>query len=293
MKNYKEIIQDKNNIVVRGITNFELKDVFDCGQAFRWRETEHGSYIGVAHKRVIEVAKKENDLIIYDCSVKEFEETWNRYLDLDRDYGAIIDSLQNDEVLCTASKFGKGVRILKQESFEILISFIISANNQIPRIKKSIDRISRRWGRKILYKGEEYYTFPTVEEMREAEIEDIEQCGVGFRAKYIYAAIQKVMDDETILKRIEALDDDMCHKELMEFKGVGPKVADCIMLFSMAKYSAFPVDVWIKRAMMYFYDASDMSLPKMRKFAREKFGNLAGFAQQYLFYYARENNIKI
>ncbi|WBW98566.1 DNA-3-methyladenine glycosylase family protein [Oceanirhabdus sp. W0125-5] len=291
MSSYSKIEISGPDIIIKDIQNFELRDIFDCGQAFRWNKTESGSYIGVAFGRVLEVRKRENDVIFYDCSMEEFNNTWIEYFDLERDYSKIIEELSVDETLKMACDFGKGMRLLQQEPFELTISFIISANNQIPRIKRSIERISERWGRKIYYKGNEYYAFPTVDELREAGIEELEQCGVGFRAKYIYETIQRVLSDKDILNRIKSLDDDGCHKELMEFKGIGPKVADCIMLFSMQKYSAFPVDVWVKRAMQHFYVAPDVTLPKIRKYGREKFGELGGFAQQYLFYYARENNI--
>ncbi|MCM1990154.1 DNA-3-methyladenine glycosylase family protein [Oceanirhabdus seepicola] len=291
MSTYREIEINGEDIIIKEVQNFDLKDIFDCGQAFRWNKTESGSYIGVAFDRVMEVKKRGNDVILYDCSMEEFNKTWREYFDIDRDYSEIIEKLRVDETLKMACEFGNGIRILQQDPFELTISFIISANNQIPRIKKSIERISERWGRKIYYKGNEYFTFPTIDELKEAEVQDLEQCGVGFRAKYIYETIQKVLIDKEILNTIKAFEDDECHKGLVEFKGIGPKVADCIMLFSMGKYSAFPVDVWVKRAMMHFYVAPDVTLPKIRKFGRDKFGNLAGFAQQYLFYYARENNI--
>ncbi len=175
----------------------------------------------------------------------------------------------------------------------MLISFIISANNRIPMIKRAIENISKAFGKSIKYKGNTYYAFPTLEEFRRATVEDIEALGVGFRAKYIYKALEDLSSGTYDLNAVKQSDDDGCHEGLKNFNGVGPKVADCIMLFSMGKYSAFPVDVWVKRAMQFFYVAPDVSLPKIRQFAREKFGSLSGFAQQYLFYYARENNIKI
>jgi len=291
MNNYRKIEVSGEDIIIKEVENFELKDIFDCGQAFRWNKTESGSYIGVAFGRVLEVKKSENNVIIYDCSMEEFNNTWREYFDIDRDYSEIIEKLRVDETLEMACEFGKGIRILQQEPLELTISFIISANNQIPRIKKSIERISERWGRTIYYKGNEYIAFPTIDQLKEAQVQELEQCGVGFRAKYIYETIQKVLNDKEILNTIKSFEDDECHKGLMEFKGIGPKVADCIMLFSMGKHSAFPVDVWVKRAMMHFYVAPDVTLAKIRRFGRDKFGDLAGFAQQYLFYYARENNI--
>jgi N-glycosylase/DNA lyase len=225
---------------------------------------------------------------------------WLDYFDLKRNYENIKEILSKDELLKQSVEFGHGIRILQQQAFELVISFIISANNRIPMIKRAIDNISKRWGKEIEYKGKTYYTFPTVEDFAKVSMEEIESCGVGFRAKYIADTVEKIYKSmseeykqEYDLNFIKAQSDDGCHEALQVFNGIGPKVADCVMLFSMNKYSAFPVDVWVKRAMQHFYLAPDVSLKKIRDFGRNKFGELSGFAQQYLFYYARENNISV
>lgn len=288
---YVEELNDK--IIIKNVRNFELADVFDCGQCFRWSQQENGNYIGVAMGKVIEIEKNGEDIIIYNTDEREFKDIWAEYFDLYRDYGTIKDILKKDPTLEKAVEFGEGIRILKQEPFEILISFIISANNRIPMIKRAINNISKKYGEKIEYKGEKYYTFPTIEKLHEDNIEELEECGVGFRAKYIVDTVEKLYKGDMNLEEIKKLNDDKCHEEIQKFSGVGPKVGDCVMLFSMQKYSAFPVDVWVKRAMHYFYLAPDVSLKKIREFAREKFQEFSGFAQQYLFYYARENKIDI
>jgi N-glycosylase/DNA lyase len=167
-------------------------------------------------------------------------------------------------------------------------------------IKRAIDNISKKWGKELEYNGKEYYAFPTVEELYSASMEELEACGTGFRAKYIADTVEKIYksqmeeyQEQYDLEWIKNQSDDGCHAALQVFNGIGPKVSDCIMLFSMSKYSAFPVDVWVKRAMQHFYLAPDVSLKKIRDFGRNKFGELSGFAQQYLFYYARENNINV
>ena len=160
-------------------------------------------------------------------------------------------------------------------------------------IKRAINNLSEKWGKTIEYKGKTYYAFPNIEDLEKASLEEIATCGLGFRSKYVRDTVHRIYTGEVSLETIKAEKDDTCHEELQKLNGIGPKVSDCIMLFSMQKYSAFPVDVWVKRAMQFFYLAPDVSLPKIREFARDKFKNLAGFAQQYLFYYARENNIKI
>ncbi|MGL4731431.1 MAG: DNA-3-methyladenine glycosylase family protein [Clostridium sp.] len=288
---FKEVIEIENAVVLKDVKNFELKDIFDCGQCFRWNKTKENTYIGVAYNRVIEVEKNGEDVIIHNSNLEDFNKIWCEYFDLSRDYTEIKNELRKDPILLESVEFGAGIRILKQEPFEILISFITSANNRIPMIKRAINNISKAYGNEIKYKGETYYSFPTVDELKDVKLDEIENMGVGFRAKYIVDAIEKVYNNVYDLNEIKSLDDDDCHEGLKQFNGVGPKVADCIMLFSMQKYSSFPVDVWVKRAMQHFYLAPDVSLPKIRIFARDKFKNLAGFAQQYLFYYARENKI--
>ena len=280
-------------VKIINVKNFELYDVFECGQCFRWEKSESGSYIGVAFGKVIEVNKIDNDLLIYNTNEEEFNSLWLDYFDLNRNYDEIKNSLSSDPILKEAIDFGAGIRLLKQEPFEMLISFIISSNNRIPMIRRAINKISEKYGKEIKYKEKVYYGFPSVTELSKATIEELESCSVGFRAKYIKNTCEAVNNEKGLLNNIKSCDDDNCHEKLLDFMGVGPKVADCIMLFSMAKYSAFPVDVWVKRAMMHFYVAPDVSLKKIRDFGRNKFGSLSGFAQQYLFFYARENDIKI
>ena len=301
---FKEVIQlDDNSIMIKGVKNFNIKQILECGQCFRWEKISDTNYIIVSNRRVIEVVQNCDDVIIYNTNLKDFEDIWREYFDLDRDYSKIKEELSKDELLSKSVDFGYGIRILNQEPFEILISFIVSARNSIPAIMKTIKKISERWGDELHYKGNTYYAFPTPEQVKEATLDEIKETGASFRSKYILDTIARVNealenpDNEELkiydLDYIKSLDADECHLALQKFMGVGAKVADCIMLFSMAKHSAFPVDVWIKRAMIHFYLAPDVSLNKIRVFGRDKFGELSGLAQQYLFYYARENNIKV
>lgn len=293
----------KDGIVIKDVRNFELPHIFDCGQCFRWKREENGNYIGVALGKVIEVEKRNNDVLLYNTSQKDFKEIWADYFDLYRDYDEIKNILGKDPILKKAVEFGRGIRLLKQDPFELIISFIISANNRIPMIKKAIKNISEKWGEPIEYKEKTYYSFPKLDRLKEASLEELASCGTGFRNKYIVDTVQKIYcngtegqqnyDESYDIHWIRMQEAEVCHRELQKFMGIGPKVADCIMLFSMQKYSAFPVDVWVKRAMNHFYLAPDVSLKKIRDFGIDKFGQLSGFAQQYLFYYARENSIKI
>lgn len=288
-----QIKEVENGIILEGLEDFEPAHVFDCGQCFRWLRQEDGSYTGVAMDRVINVSKEGDSIHIDNTSLEDFENIWYEYFDLDRDYGALKKKLAKmDENLKKAVEFGPGIRILKQDGWEMLISFIISSNNRIPMIQRAINNISERYGRKIgTYRGKDYYAFPSPEELSKASIEDLRDCKTGFRDKYIYYTTRAVLDENIDLKALVDIDHDSCHKELLKFKGVGAKVADCIALFGMRKYQSFPVDVWVKRVMQEFYGAEDMSLPKMRQFGMDLFGQDAGFAQQYLFYYVRELEI--
>ena len=288
------IIEKDNQIILEGISeDFEPKHVFECGQCFRWLREDDGSYTGVVQGKVINV-KKENDLIIFDNTNKEdFENIWFNYFDLGRNYGEIKKKLKViDEYLEKATEFGQGIRILQQDGWEMLISFIISANNRIPMIQRAINNLSERYGKFIdEYRGKKYYAFPTPEELSKVSVEDIRACQTGFRDKYIKSVVDYVNENNEDVLSYRKLDTSECIKELVKFNGVGPKVADCIALFGMQKYDTFPVDVWVKRVMEEFYVEDNLSLPKIRKFALDKFGDLAGFAQQYLFYYARELGI--
>ena len=174
----------------------------------------------------------------------------------------------------------------------MLISFIISSNNRIPMIQRAINNLSKNFGTHIgEYRGQDYYAFPTPEQLNKASQEEIRACSTGFRDKYIKSTTQTVNDENINVLDYRNLSTEECLKQLREFNGVGPKVGDCIALFGMQKYDTFPVDVWVKRVMQEFYVDEDLSLTKIRKFGIEKFGELSGFAQQYLFYYARELGI--
>lgn len=289
------IVIENGKVILEGVRNFNIKQILECGQCFRWEKVGELNYIGVAHGRVIEVIQENDKVTILNTNEEDFNNIWLDYFDLKRDYSEIKRGLEHDDILGKSVEYGYGIRLLNQEHFELLISFIISARNSIPSIMKTIKKISQKWGTPIEYKGNTYYTFPTPEQLKDATEEEIKETGASFRSKYIVDTIAKVNDSsyDFDLDRISKLNADECHTALQNFKGVGSKVADCIMLFSMRKYSAFPVDVWVKRAMIFFYGAEDASLNKIRIFARDKFGELAGFAQQYLFYYARENKIKV
>lgn len=268
-------------------TDFELAHIFECGQCFRWKKQSDGSYIGVIKNGVVSVAKND-DKIEINSSIDEKDLIYN-YFDLNTNYSEIKSILsKNDTNIAEALKYGYGIRILNQDPWEMLISFIISAANNIPRISKTIENISKAYGKKVCFENEEYYLFPTPEELSKASMQDLRELNLGFRDKYVYNATQLVLNGEVDLEKIALLEYKKAKKELTKIPGVGEKVADCILLFSMKRKESFPVDTWIKKVMSELYlDSKDIK--KISEYAENKFGKYAGIAQQYLFYWRREN----
>ena len=287
------IIEEDNKIIIKNIEDFEPKHIFECGQAFRWYVEEDGSYTNIHYGRVLNVKKEGEDLIFSNINRSEFQNIWYNYFDLGTDYGEIKRELSKDPILEEAIKFGEGIRILNQEPFETIISFIISANNQIPRIRKSIELISQNYGQVIgTYNGKEYFLFPNAEILANVDEKELEEKSkVGYRAKYIKNTAKMINEKEIDIHQLTSLSTKEAKEILMKLPGVGPKVSDCVLLFAFNKNDAFPVDVWVKRVMEYFYLKKDTKLKDISKYAYEKFGDLSGFAQQYLFYYAREQGI--
>lgn len=278
----------EKGLYIENAKDFIPKHIFECGQCFRWNEKEDGSYIGVIYSKVLRVYK-EGTSVFFEGAKEEDRSLLEDYFDLGKDYGEIKEFLsKDDEVLEEAVKCGEGIRILNQEPFETTISFIISARNSIPVIKKTVEKISKKYGNKILFNGEEYYSFPTPESLGEATEEELRKLGCSFRSPYIVETTKDILNGKVNLEKLKEVSTNSASNELVKLKGVGIKVADCIMLFSLRKSDAFPVDVWIQRIMEHFYITEKTSLKKMREIARDKFNENAGIAQQYLFYYARE-----
>lgn len=287
------IIEKNNQIIIKDIKDFHPKHIFECGQAFRWHVEEDGSYTAIHKGKIINVKKDGEDIIFSNTNMNDFEKVWYDYFDLGRDYGRIKEELSKDPILKEAIKFGEGIRILNQDPFETTISFIISANNQIPRIKKSIELITENYGESIgFYRDREYFSFPSPEILAQADEKELEdKCRVGYRAKYIVNASNMINNKEVNLDNLPQLTSEEAKKELMKLPGVGPKVSNCILLFSLNKNEAFPVDVWVKRVMEELYFKEEARIKRISDYAEENFGSLGGFAQQYLFYYARELGI--
>lgn len=285
---------ENKKIVLPQNDSFKISETLECGQCFRFEKIGDEKYTVVAFGKVILLEENEDRTVtIYGADEKDYKEIWEDYFDFRRDYNVIKNLLKKDDVLKSAIEYAEGIRILNQEFFECLISFIISQNNRIPMIKKVIKNISEKYGKFICeYEGEKYYAFPTVSQLSEATEEGLMECKTGFRAKYIIDAVSKVKSGEISFEEIQTLSAEDTKKKLMTIKGVGPKVADCVTLFSCRKCNSFPVDVWVKRIMSHFYfNDEEASVNDIHKIADEKFGEYAGFAQQYLFNYARQFQI--
>ena len=277
--------------------SFELEDIFECGQCFRWNVEDNGSYTGVVKNSVINVSKNNNEIIfkgIFDGNEEGFKDLIRYYFDLDTNYNDIKEKLSNiDEYLKTATKFGSGIRILNQDLWECIISFIISANNNIPRIKKIIERISEKYGTKINFNGKIYFSFPTPERLAQATVNDLRDLGTGFRDIRIYNTTNMILTKEVDLEKISKMNStEEMREELLKLDGVGPKVADCILLFSSLKrIDVFPIDVWVRRVMneLYIHNENEEKVNKkeITKLAQDKFLGIPGLAQQYLFYWKR------
>ena len=280
---------------IENLNSFELKDIFECGQCFRWNEQEDKSYIGVFKGNVLNVKKIDNKVIFKGVCNGDIKEVVRDYFDLDRDYEKKKQSLSKiDSNMEKSIEYGKGIRILNQDLWETIISFIISANNNIPRIKGIIERLSKNFGKEIEYNEEKYYTFPEPNDLKDVSVEKYRELGLGFRDIRLYETTKMILSGEVSLEDLRNNPDTMeVRDKLLSLSGVGPKVADCILLFSdLKRFEVFPIDVWVRRVMNDLYiksaDETKVSKKQIEKIAKEKFGDLAGLAQQYLFYWRRE-----
>ena len=275
--------------VIENVRDFHPEHIFECGQCFRWNRQDDGSYTGTAMGRIVNIRLcPEGDegekacagkVIIKNASPEDYDKIWRQYLDLDRDYGMIKQRLSaGDEVMENAVAAGRGIRILKQDLWETIVSFIISQNNNIPRIKGCIEKLSALAGERLEdYDGQSVYALPTVERLARLESDDLAPVRLGYRAPYLIKTARMVAE--------KGLPEN--YEEVSALCGVGPKVANCITLFGLHDLSSFPIDVWVRRVMNEMYGFEEKDVRGMAAFAAERFGELGGIAQQYLFYYIR------
>lgn len=277
-----------STVVMTDFCDFDIEEILECGQCFRFEKIEDKHYNIIAMGKLLNIAQSENKVEFYPCTIEDFENIWFDYFDLHRDYSKIKEDISNDDIMKKAVEYAQGIRILNQDPYECLLSFIISQNNNIPRIKGIIQRMSEKYGNECNGK----YLFPTLEELSVADTDALFELRMGFRAKYIYDALQKLNSKEVDLSVINSLSTDELLNMLLKIKGVGQKVADCTMLFSMNRREVFPTDVWVKRVMeQLYFNGEETDIKTIHAFAKNKWGNLSGYAQQYLFYYARSLKI--
>lgn len=267
-----KIYSSGNHLVLDEVSHLDIALTLDCGQAFRWAKNDQGQWEGIVNGVFLRLSQSGNQVTLYDTSEKTFNKVWKPYFDLDRDYESIISSY-TDESLVTACREYPGIRILKQDEWEAICSFIISANNNIPRIKGIIQRFCQSFGNDT----GNGYSFPTAERVAHLTVEDLAPIRAGFRAKYIIDAAQKIASKEVDIEKVKALPFDEAKAELMKIKGVGEKVAQCSLLYGFGRMEAFPVDVWVKRILEELYPDG---LPECIK-------GTEGIAQQYLFHWRR------
>lgn len=266
-----------NNIILPlSIHELDLSQTLDCGQAFRWRLQEDGSYKGVAHGRLLHISRSGDEIILHNTSHEDYKSIWHSYFDLERDYALLKEKFSTDPVLCDAIGYADGIRVLRQEPWETLCTFIISANNNIPRIKGIVERMSALFGDCL---EEDYYTFPTAARMAALSTDDLAPLRCGYRDKFLLDAAQKVANGEVSLSAVADMTTEEARRALLCVKGVGPKVAECTLLFGFGRVECFPMDTWMKKVMAVLYPKG---LP-------EAFIKDAGIAQQYLFHYARHH----
>ena len=259
-------------------SELDIKKTFDCGQCFRWNPGPDGFWYGVAYGHAARV--REQDGFIYILSDAE-EAFWREYFDLGRDYARISAGFECGEYVKRCVEYGRGIRILRQEPWEALCSFIISQCNNIPRIKGIVEKLCSLYGEKISFEGLSLYTFPTYEKIAALTVEDLAPLRSGYRAEYILNAAQALSSGELKLEKLINTDWVTAKKTLLSLKGVGEKVANCVVLFGLYHMEAFPVDVWIKRALKEHFPPD---------FDPASIGPYAGLLQQYIFYYARSTN---
>ncbi|MBQ8603279.1 MAG: DNA-3-methyladenine glycosylase 2 family protein [Oscillospiraceae bacterium] len=273
-----KLINDKNTVIFENVSGYDRERTFNCGQCFRW-DAADGGWRGFAGDYPCHIRMVENDMYV-QCLVpvenmEAFGSYMEHYLSLDMDYDSMKAQLSQDETMKKAIEFSPGIRVLTQPFFETLITFIISRNNNIPRIKKIVDAMAQTYGTPV----GDMYAFPTPQQLADVTIEQYNELRMGFRSKYVYDAVQKVLSGRVSEEKVKSMDYADAQKHLMQVKGVGPKVADCVLLFSCEKWESFPKDVWINRAMEQLFPRG---LPDCAQ-------GLEGIAQQYIFHYARFN----
>ena len=275
---------------IQNVTDFSLKYTLESGQSFRWNRIDN-AYYGVVQGRILKISQEGTTLHV-ESSTEEDEANFvpflRHYLDIARDVPKILASVSNDAYMHRAIEKLWGMRILNQELWEIIASFILSQNNNVPRIRGIIRRLSERFGERLTLAEYVDYSFPSPEALATSTEDELLACGTGYRANYLRGTAQAVVTRKLSLTSLQRMSYAEAKQELMHRNGIGEKVADCICLFSLGHLAALPIDVWIKRIFETLYLRRRATHREIREFAHHYFGDSAGYAQQYLFHYAHE-----
>jgi N-glycosylase/DNA lyase len=281
-------------ILIGPIRNFDPGHTFLCGQCFRWNRTESGDWLGLAGSRAIRLRWDGSCLMTFGTTAEEIRSFWIPYLDLDEDYDAWKQELSiSDAVMAEAVEFGNGLRLLRQDPWETLITFLISQNNGIPRIRNIVDTLCRCFGEPIPFEGSTLHAFPAPDVLAGLSPCEMDVCRAGYRNAYLLKTSRQIQEGAVNLSLLSSLPYPAALECLLTLHGVGVKVAECTLLFSGIHRSAFPVDRWVLRVMGALYPDSGGTTESLRLYAQERWGHLAGLAQEYLFYYARAKKIGI
>lgn len=272
-------------VVIENV-DINLNDTLTCGQIFRYTKEDDNSYTVITADRVINIKQDKDKILVKSSKEKDLEKFIRHYLDLDRDYitlnKLLIDSDNSLEEIINKCN---GFKIMNQPKFETIISYILSSNNRVPQIAKALNNISERYGDKIIFEGKEYYLFPTQKQLSKCNVDDLRKLKTGFRDKYIYEFVNKVNKKEIDLDKIDTMSSEDAMKYLMNNKGIGEKVASCILLFGYSRLDVFPIDTWVKKYMNDEYGIKKVE--DIRKFTKDKYGGYSGLAIQYMFHYKR------
>lgn len=272
--------------MVISVNDFNLHDTVTCGQIFRFREESDGSYTVILSDRVVNLKLDGNNLHVLSNNMDNIEYVVRKYFDLDFDYDSINESFveidsNNKEII----DFCIGLKMINEPKLEVIISYILSANNGVPQIRGALDNISRMFGEKVSFRGEDFYLFPSLDKLKSASVSDFRKCKAGFRDRYIYDIVQCLVNGSFDYDLIDNMSSSDALKYLMNYKGIGEKVASCILLFGYHRFDVFPIDTWVKKYMKDKYDLNTVS--DIRKFMFDKYSNNCGLAIQYIFHYSR------
>lgn len=268
------------------VKNFNLKDTVTCGQIFRYKEEEDNSYTIILSDRVINVKLEKDYLIVDSNNMDNIDRIVTNYFDLEFDYDILNkELLRIDSETKNIINSCSGLKMINEPRFELIISYILSANNGVPQIRGALDNISKKFGKMVIFRNKEYYLFPTIDELKKASVEDYRLCKAGFRDKYIYEFVNKVKNKEIDLDSIENMNSNDALIYLMNNKGIGEKVASCILLFGYHRFDVFPIDTWVKKYMKEKYNTD--SVKEIRKIMSNKYKENCGLFIQYIFHYNR------